>query len=213
MTLKALLVSASLGAALLAVGPAANATTYTGVQNIGGETVDLSITTNGVLGLISQSDITGFNVSASGPAGDFDINSTDPSSEFSFNGFSYDHLVATPTALTQTIAPYGFSFGSGQNFIYIADSYPTDLGYICIGNSCGFNSNVVGESVDLEASQTGQLVLPESDVTLPAGTVVTLGTVSAAPEPSAWALMIAGIGLVGGMMRHRARRTALLLGA
>jgi hypothetical protein len=29
--------------------------------------------------------------------------------------------------------------------------------------------------------------------------------ISAAPEPSAWALMIAGIGLVGGIMRRRGR--------
>jgi hypothetical protein len=42
---------------------------------------------------------------------------------------------------------------------------------------------------------------------------VTITAVSAAPEPATWALMISGIALTGGIMRTRARRSALLLGA
>ena len=38
---------------------------------------------------------------------------------------------------------------------------------------------------------------------------LTISALSAAPEPSTWALMIAGLGVMGLALRHRASRTAL----
>jgi hypothetical protein len=192
---KTLIASAALAAALTMTASAADATTYTGVQDVGGNTVDLSITTDGQFGLIQAADITAFDIDVSGPVGNFAfVDPVGPDGGYSqveIPGFTQP-LLATPSALTLTINP------SNANQINFLAAYPgnnTYFAYFCVGASCGIGGNVTGESVGLYYYGSG---LP---YTLEA---VSLGTaVSAAPEPSAWALMIAGVGVVGSMLRRR----------
>ena len=52
-------------------------------------------------------------------------------------------------------------------------------------------------------------------MTVPGGdvgkyTVSATASVSAAPEPGTWALMIVGVGLVGGMIRYSRRADAVV---
>ena len=49
------------------------------------------------------------------------------------------------------------------------------------------------------------LNIPDVQLTANAVPVVALGTVSAVPELSTWTLMIAGFGIVGGVLRRRRR--------
>jgi hypothetical protein len=200
----------ALGAAALA--PArANATTYTGVQNVGGETVDLSITTDGVIGTLSSSDITAYSVSMVGPVGTFGFDSSNASPALIFGS----ETIATPTALTETITPYDVFKGDYAADIEFYGFSNSNAVSVCFGNSC---NEVINNSGVLDIDQVpGKLIgfNPAGTQTFnydyvaePVGTVITLGTVSAtpvsaAPEPSAWALMIGGIGGVGLALRRR----------
>jgi hypothetical protein len=181
-------------ATLIFSSAVAGATTYTSVQHIGDATVDFSLTTDGVIGAVSQSDVTAFNIDITDRAGSVDL--TDANSRLDFYaetaplGSNTSALTATPTALQYNFDSPGFGFA----YFYEAASV-TQTPFYCLSTSgCFAGQNgmpAIGVSTQQGNSPIDQIA--ESGV-------VTIA--SAAPEPSDWALMLLGIGGIGYMFRR-----------
>ena len=110
MNIKSICFVAATLCSLLMQG-AANATVYTGLEIIGGSTIHISITTDGVTGALAPTDITSFDISVTGTnaaeyssANGARLEFYSPGSVTSDNG----HLTATPTALS-------FKFAGGDS--------------------------------------------------------------------------------------------------
>jgi hypothetical protein len=175
-------------AALLLFAGTAGATTYTGVQNIDGATADLSITTDGVIGIVNQSDITAFNVNITDAAGSIDL--SDANSGLDLDGSA---LTATPTALQFDFDATGYNFALFE----LKPTYFTPF-YCIATKGCypGGSTPAIGLSTQVGESPLEQI--GESGLV----TVATVPQVSAVPEPSTWALMLFGIGGLGMALRR-----------
>jgi hypothetical protein len=170
-------------ASLFMFAGAAQATTYVGVRPIPGASVDLSITTDGVIGALAQSDITSWNISITDGAGSVDLTPGD--SQLLLTG----GLSATATTLSFDFSSNGLALFEEAT---IGDSGPF---YCDNGNANCYGGGITAEGVATEygespieqLSQTGQVVIATAGV----------------PEPAAWAMMLVGFGAIGGLMRRR----------
>ena len=187
MKMTNLFAGAALAAALATATTGAYATTYTGVRTFDGTTVDLSLTTDGVTGVVNQGDILSWNIAITDVAGSADLTPAD--SQFGILGNAGD-MTATPTALT-------FNF-SGGNGIWLWEQTTIGDGgpYYCIDGTgaCDFTSEEASTQWG-EADQVGQFV-EGSQVIATAGV----------PEPATWAMMLVGFGGLGMAMRSRRRQ-------
>ena len=174
----------------------AGATTYTADYSENGATAVVSITTDGALGILAQSDISNFNIDVTDANGSADINPTNASVGFfgpnNSPGGDNGDLTATPTSLLYNFREDGanidFQGGSGYLTVFCFQS-----------NGCG---NFNGPEVDFATNFEGQ----QTEIAESGETIVATAGVSAAPEPSTWLLMFAGIGGIGLMLR-RAKKT------
>ena len=170
-------------AALTLGGTAARATeyTYSGTLTAGGVFASYSITTARDDGILAGSGVVDFTFDLTSPAGKVQLNP----SNTSYNGV----FSATPLTLSQNgFIPDSFT---GPDVETGSQSYP---------NEVVFSST---ETSVRESTASGQY---GGDVPNPTGVVATLSAVSAAPEPSTWLLMFAGIGGIGVMMRQAKRK-------
>ena len=107
----------------LAVAASAQAATYTGTQNVGGETVQLSITTDGVIGIVRQANITDYVLTFSGPLGNGMLTLVNSFNEvYHFNG-SVTLLIAKPKSLIYDFTNSGPSGPSTDNFVDFYGSF------------------------------------------------------------------------------------------
>jgi hypothetical protein len=175
--------------AALGLAAAAQATTYQGTETIDGATIDISLTTNGTIGVITSSDITAFDISMVDGAYSADINN----STGYFSSWTND-LTATPTELS-------FNFQVDHTQIFFYDSTETDTYF-------GLNDYASSQDFGFTFFPfPGAPGYPGTSGTVPESGELVLATApSPAPEPSTWALMLVGVGGMGLMLR-RARRT------
>jgi hypothetical protein len=204
MKLKAILLATYVGALVIGGAGAASATTYTGTETIGSATAVLTVVTDGATGTLQESDILDVQAVLTDQYGTATINSA--TGYLTYIGGNY--LSATPTTLSYDVTTgfSAFDVGTGTG----------NLPFFCIGGFCGDPTYANGQRPGLSFNTEGQTE-PTTAAEVFTGNVqiATLapasGTISAAPEPSSWALIIAGVAMVGGMMRYRARRSGLLL--
>lgn len=172
--------------AMLAAGAANAASIVYNVSLPSPSTWTLSgtITTDGAIGALSLADITAYNLTAT-------------------NGVTTSSCISSTCGLSGSS---GFSGSATQlTWDFSASPQPETVfnpptgGFLCFGPSngaCAYGNqgNVAAYSLGVNTAQayTGVQVL---------GTAAT----AAVPEPSTWAMMISGFGILGGVMRQRKR--------
>jgi hypothetical protein len=177
-------------AASFFVAHIANAMVYDLVnQNIAPGTASGTITTDGTLGVLSQSNITGLNITVADTTNSFTLT-------FSDLLFSGSDLSATATGLFFDFAGLDGGFFAGVNL------GPTFNGYCVasLGQSCEFTP--ASEAL-LVASQLYQGPVQTGEVQIAA--------VAAVPEPSTWAMLLLGFAGIGFTAYRRKSKPALMV--
>ena len=172
-----------LSSAFVSIALGAHATEYKGGADVGGEAATYDIVTDGMIGALATGDILAFTVSLATAGAPDVINQT--------SGFAAINGVD----LTATAQSLSYNFGGTSGDYAAFDSHQAGAGYFAFQsspNAFGFGTSGPGD-----AAFNGAAVY--SDVR--SGDPVVATAVSAAPEPATWALMIAGVGLVGGALR------------
>ena len=167
--------------------------TYTSTRSVGtGSSVQISITTDGVIGTVQYPDVVAFNIGVTDPSGSQDISSSN-------NGIV--NFIGSNNGLTATENALSFNFSDNNGFGGILFSNPNFQGAYCLQNNNCYDLSGPGEGVDYAGDNFYSI--NESGVQ----TIATSSSsVSAAPEPASWALMIAGVGMVGLAFRSAKRR-------
>ncbi len=169
----------------LAAAASAGAQTYTFNQTVGGGSASGTITTDNTLGVLSTSNITGFNIT---------IN--DGSNTFLLTNANGQALISG-SALTATANGLFFNFDlSDTNFALFQNPYTSSgINYFCLQTTGCYGPFLPGVGLRLQdAQQTNTLQGNVQFATLATGAV---------PEPATWALMLVGFGAVGYAMRRR----------
>lgn len=131
--------------------------------------------------------------------------------------FTYDPATTTPTFLSDTFI--------GQQVSY--NSLPGTFGGVAGNAFVGFGNNLAA-ALNIQSPNLGftQFVGPELFTLVNNRPQFNLGTFSltsivsgrssltialapAVPEPATWAMMILGVGMAGGAVRYRRRKTAV----
>lgn len=188
MNIRSILAGAAM-AALAAGG--ASATTYVSNSTIGSASINFSVTTDGVTGALSASDITSWNIAITDGAGSVDM--TPGNSQVLVVGSA---LTATPTALL-------FNF-SGSGLVLFEQATIGDSGPFW----CATNGGCYGESSPSIGVSTVYGENPIEQVGFE-GTHV-IATAGGVPEPTSWALMLLGVGGLGAALRSRRKAVTAL---
>lgn len=191
------IVRALLAAFVLGLAPSpAMATVYAVDIGEGAYTARGTITTNGRIGVLSESDVTGWNLVVSTSEAVRTMTAT--TSGFRLFGkalsasagrlsFDFENRVEDAT---------GFNFFHDASWTYFCVSAPGRFG-------CGDpeRSIVIGKGDDFWVTE--------------AAGIVTIGTAEVAavavPEPATWGMMLAGFGMLGAGTRIRRRRATVRL--
>jgi len=173
--------------------------TYTLDMAVGPGSVMGTITTDGTIGTLSAADILDWNLILN--------DGTDPSVTLSgpLSGNNSDYLlIGTDLTANATQLLYNFS-GTEVTSILLFETSALGLSgpFLCYNNSSGTYActGITGlSSVSLDTIGGGAHTV----FTASTGDDV-IGNVAAAPEPNSFALLLAGIGLVLGMRKRKAR--------
>ena len=192
-------VAASAFAAMLAgLTAPADATRYLGTRSVGSGTVDLSIDTDGKTGTLAATDIVAWTITLHDQSAVFPLRTlTNDGAGGSLRSF----VVVGGSALTATSTGLNFTYGLGD-LEFDARSTIRPF-YQIVSGMCAtgaFGDAGACEQFDIGSdyySSHAQYALHA-----PTGTIV-IGTAAAVPEPATWWLMVAGFGLVGGLVRGR----------
>lgn len=196
------------------IGPAraAELITYTGTHHVGAATVTISITTDGTLGDVAQSNVRGIFVTLSGPTGSTSLrafNSTMYEGETAtgvLNMASFMTFYATADTISLLYPTTTFTPGLSNHEIGIhaTAAYGGYSNYYSFGGGSGYNYQY-GEYVNIDGVQYSGPITGDFTVARVGG---FNDQASPAPEPATWAMMLVGFGAVGTGLR-RARKPAL----
>jgi len=179
-------------AALLAgTTSAANALTYNVDGTIGGGSVFGSITTNGKIGTLAASDITGWTLLVTGNGG---ANVTlDNLNSGVFLGGS---------AVTADASNIYFDFtknNAAPSYLLFQKSFGSGNDYTCASNA-DFNATPCYYGA---SAVPGSYANASASYSIPQGGNLIVASTAAVPEPATWAMMIGGLAIVGATMRRR----------
>lgn len=180
---------ASITVAALLSASAANAITYYGTMTAGSTTAYYSVATDGTLGALTSANL----LSSSGT-----VNSSGGSTSFSngnFNNADGVGLFATATQLW-----YDFS-GDGAATI---GNYSTGYTGICLASGIYSCASATSPAIFVARYYDG----PGSDFEMTNAYSARILVGATVPEPASWALLIAGFGMTGAVLRGRRRVTA-----
>lgn len=174
--------------AMAGLAVSANATTYVGSEAFSGASVSLSVSTDGILGAVSQSDITGWNLNITDGAGSVNMNPGNSGLLLLIGG-----LTATQTALS-------FDFTGGGAFLFEKTSIGDGGPFWCAAAiaGCGGGGNAIAVS-----TQWGENPIEQNFL---AGEVVLA---TAVPEAATWSMMMLGVGGLGASLRARRSRVTV----
>ena len=169
--------------AATALSTPASAATY--IVNVSGNGVSAtgSIETDGTLGVLARANVL-----------DWQFNLTDAGGSFLINGPSNSQLLFfNAPALTATATGLFFDFSGSGAVLFQNPQVGSTINFLCYTGSalCGGGYNRISITVQNFGSGISQ-----------AG-VQQIATAAAVPEPTAWAMMIAGVGMAGGALRRR----------
>ena len=186
--MKAMACAAALGLAMAGAARQADAAiTYLVNQTIGAGSVVGSITTNGDLGILDQSDITGWNLTLNGDGASYVVTQA-------------DSIVTVGGAnLTASLSHLFFNFDGAYAFLLFQNGAPGGQQYYC--NATDYGICYAGKSV---VPQTIWDASSEYDGDAVGNQIIA----SVTPEPATWAMMLLGFLSMGAALRAR-RRGAL----
>lgn len=170
-------------AAASALAMPASAATY--IVNASGNGVSAtgSIETDGTLGLLTRANVLDWQFTLKDAGGSFLISGPSNSQLMFFNA----------PALTATAKGLFFDFYGSGAVLFQNPQVGSTINFLCYTGSalCGGGYNRISISVKNFGGGISQ-----------AG-VQQIATAAAVPEPAAWAMMIAGVGMAGGALRRR----------
>lgn len=181
-----MLKSALIVASALA-GSTANAATltYNVNQIIAAGSVFGTIATDGTLGLLTQSNIIGFNLQVSGPGASILLTQAN----------SIVRIAGSDLNATANDLFFDYS-GPSSYLLFQYGSFGTGMKYYCnssVADTCFQGASAIPDSFNSPSAQvemrTGNQIIASS-----AGTI---------PEPASWALMIVGFGTIGAILRRK----------
>ena len=185
----------SISAAVLALAfaTAADATTYIANRAVGSGMLDLSITTDGTIGVIGIGNILAFDITVTQGAGSSNIKDG-VDSAFNIGGFALS-ATASDLLFDFDLAPLR---SGGTNFVLFQR----------ISNSSFWGLQSGGGLFDAGGPAEGLRVSPpccavERRALSGSQIVASVASSGAVPEPATWAMMIGGFGMAGAVLRRR----------
>lgn len=176
---------------LMSAGDAA-AITYVATRGVGDGTLDLSITTDGTLGVLADGNILDWSLTLT-DGGDVVLLEGPGGANNSDAQVFGDQLSATANDL---LFDFDFIPGQGEVSAFLIRTPPDGIfrgPYWCVAfGGCG-GVQVEGFATDGAHDQTSPR----------AGLFVVGSVAGGVPEPATWALLIAGFGLAGAGLRKR----------
>jgi len=173
---------------------------FTGAANAATETFNFSGDTSyGVFSATATLDVVG-GVAVSGTG---TITGTDLGTQ------TLDLITAsTPGAEVASDGTFGYRSNGGDDFFGFDDIAPSDFLFALGPNAPAVGANVIFGVYDVGGGvyQSGVFGYSSNNTRFYEYNTPTTVTVSAAPEPSTWLLMVAGVGAIGLMLR-RAKTT------
>jgi hypothetical protein len=188
MSINRILAAAGV-AAVLAASPAA-AIVYT--INVGDSTLGAVgfIETDGTIGTIAEANIV-----------DWQFDLADNGVDFTLNGAANSGKLVLGTDLSATATGLFFNFSGAGAALFQNPNIGSGINFICFTGNVGCGGGQFRISISTNTFGEG---IAQSGVQQ----IGTTGT-AAVPEPSSWAMLIAGFGLVGAVARRRAAATAV----
>ena len=190
--MKQLALLGAAAASLFAAG-AAEAATYVANRSVGAGTVNLSITTDDTIGVLTDANIVDYLITLNDGVTTFTL---DFGTNSDFDIFR-DAFTATATDLL-------FDFGQDAYALFQSPAPGSGGPFYCLqgtGDFACFDFLGSAEGFDPVVSTQGQI-----ERTALTG-VQVIASVGAIPEPATWGLMILGVGAVGGAVRRQVRRS------
>jgi hypothetical protein len=191
--LKKFLMAAVVSVLAASAAMPANAITYLGNRTVGGATAQLSVTTDNTIGVLASANITDWSVRLT-----FGATTVDLLGPLSGNN---SRLLLFGPLLSATATDLLFDFGGADALVF--DNRNINGGDVyCLTGAAAATVSCNprgGEVVQLYFGVTAR------ETALSTGIQGLASVSGGVPEPSGWALMIAGFGLVGGAMRRKQR--------
>lgn len=188
-----LLLAAS-AVATLAASSAASAAVYVGSHTVGGGSLQLSITTDDTIGVLTAGNITDWTFTMANGGGTVTLNSGNSTNTY-FSG----------TALSATATDLFFDFG-GTGHIQWDNFGPGNDAFCMDTPGAAFTCTASPPSMNIYVNGT-------LDFSQPQGSYVLGSVAGAIPEPGTWAMLILGFLGIGSAMRRSRRVRAALVAA